>query len=274
MSEAQKITLTTFPDPKLQYYLDYQAYDTPMGRNEKPHIHDSYEIYVNVSGDVAFLVNNSFYPLCKGDVVVTRPGDVHLCVYQSDARHECFCFWFQCPEDSPLIAFTMKSDFSSFIRYSEDTKRELLRLLHRLKDTREAKREPAATAYLFRLLTLFAEGAQTELEHTVLPAELQGVLDYINSNFPQIRCVDDIVTATHISGSTLNRWFRAHLQLSPHKYVEALKLSHAQKLLLEGKSVTEACAGAGFSDCSRFIAVFKSKFGETPLKYRKHYFQT
>ena len=271
MSEAQKIPLMPFPDPKLQYYLEYQIYDSTKVRNEKPHIHDSYEIYVNVAGDVAFLVNNSLYPVGRADVVVTRPGDVHLCVYQTDERHECYCFWFQCPEDSPLIRFTQKTDFSNFIRYSEDTKRELLRLLHRLKDAREVKREPAATAYLFRLLTLFAEGTQTEPENTALPAELQSVLDYINGNFTQIRCVEDIVSATHISSSTLNRWFRAHLQLSPHKYVEALKLSYAQKLLLEGKSVTEVCGSSGFPDCSRFISVFKNKFGQTPLQYQKHH---
>ena len=271
MSESQKVKLIPFPDPNLQYYFDYQIYGSKANKNEKPHIHDSYEIYVNISGDVAFLVNNSLYPLQKGDVVVTRPGDVHICVYQADTEHTCFCFWLQCPEDSPLIAFAKRKNFSNFIRYSDDTKRELLRLLFRLKDAQETNREPARTAYLFRLLTLFAEGTQTELEYAVLPTGMQHVLDYINENFTQLHCVEDIVRATHVSGSTLNRWFRANLRLSPHKYVEALKLSYAQRLLLEGKSVTEACSGSGFSDCSRFICVFKNKFGQTPLQYQKHH---
>lgn len=271
MSESQKIILTSLPDPKLQYFFDYQTWTRFLTGNEKPHIHDSYEIYVNVSGNVTFLVNNSLYPVQKGDVVVTRPGDVHLCVYQSDNQHECFCFWLQCPEDSPLIAFTKKLDFTNFIRYSDETKRELLRLLYRLKGAEESAREPARTAYLFRLLTLFAEGEQTELESTALPAHMQRVLDYINDNFTQLHCVEDIVNATHVSGSTLNRWFRINLQLSPHKYVQALKLSNARRLLLEGKSVIEACNRSGFSDCSRFISVFKGKFGQTPLQYQKHH---
>ena len=45
--------------------------------------------------------------------------------------------------------------------------------------------------------------------------------------------------------------------------------SHAAKLLTEGRSVTEVCNSTGFSDCSRFIAVFKAKFGKTPLQYQK-----
>ena len=71
MSESQKIQLTSLPDPRLQYYFAYQSWKELSKDHEKPHIHDSYEIYVNVSGDVAFLVNNSLYPVQKGDVVVS-----------------------------------------------------------------------------------------------------------------------------------------------------------------------------------------------------------
>lgn len=269
MSESQNIALSSWPMPQFQYCLQHQREENQPNSQEKPHIHDSYEIYVNVSGDVAFLVNNRLYPVSKGDVIVSRPGDVHICVYQAKGLHERFCFWLDCPEDSPLLAFTRRKDFSNFIRFSDDTRRELLRLLYRLQDAESSSREPARTAYVFRLLTLLNEGEQTDLERPALPKTMQEVLDYIQENFAELHGVEDIVRATHVSGSTLNRWFRNYLQLSPHKYVEALKLSYAQRLLLEGRSVTEACSQSGFSDCSRFIAVFKAKFGQTPLQYQK-----
>lgn len=270
MSEAQNIALSPWPAPQFRYCFSHQTGVHQADGPEKPHIHDSYEVYVNVSGDVAFLVNNRLYPVKKGDVIVTRPGDVHLCIYQSYAQHERFCFWMDCPEDSPLLDFIHRKNFSNFIRFSDDTRRELLRLLYRLKDAERTAREPARTAYVFRLLTLFAEGEQTDMERPALPMAMQQVLDFINCNFTTVHCIEDIVAATHISGSTLNRWFRTYLQLSPHKYVEALKLSYAQRLLLEGRSVTDVCNCSGFSDCSRFIAVFKTKFGQTPLQYQKH----
>ena len=268
MSESQNIQLSSWPMPQLQYCFSHQNDAGHGDGQEKPHIHDSYEIYVNVSGDVAFLVNNRLYPVSKGDVIVSRPGDVHICVYQTPQPHERFCFWMSCPEESALLAFIRRKDFSNFIHFSGDTRRELLRLLYRLKDAERSSREPARTAYLFRFLTLLNEGEQTELEHPTLPVRMQEVLDYIHSSYTQLHGIADIAAATHISGSTLNRWFRSYLQLSPHKYVEALKLSYAQKLLLEGCSVTEVCDRSGFSDCSRFIAVFKTKFGETPLQYQ------
>lgn len=269
MSEAQNIMLTPWPVPQFRYCFSHQQCTNQLDGPEKPHIHDSYEIYVNVTGDVAFLVNNRLYPVQKGDVIVTRPGDVHICVYQTEAQHERFCFWFDCPEDSPLLGFIHQKDFSNFIRFSDDTRRELLRLLYRLKTAEAEGREPARTACVFRLLTLFSEGEQTDMERPALPKSMQQVLDFINANFANLHCMEDIADATHISGSTLNRWFRTYLQLSPHKYVEALKLSYAQRLLLEGRSVTDVCNCSGFTDCSRFIAVFKNKFGLTPLQYQK-----
>ena len=46
-------------------------------------------------------------------------------------------------------------------------------------------------------------------------------------------------------------------------------MSEAVRLLADGAGVTEACLGAGFSDTSHFIALFKKRFGKTPLEYKK-----
>jgi AraC-like DNA-binding protein len=56
--------------------------------------------------------------------------------------------------------------------------------------------------------------------------------------------------------------------MSPHTFLEEKKLAYAKQLLMGGASVTDACFGAGFSDNSHFISVFKRKFGETPYKYK------
>ena len=269
MSQSQNIQLSPWPTMPFQYSFAHQKEVNWPDNQEKPHIHDCYEIYVNVSGDVAFLVNNLLYPVRQGDVIVTRPGELHICVYQGPALHERFCFWINCPQDSPLLAFTRRADFDNLLHFSRDARQELLSLLYELKEADKEKREPARTAGIFRFLSLLSESKLSTPAGPVLPQAMQQVLDYIRENFVQIHSVADVAEGCHISTSTLNRWFRTYLQLSPHKYVEALKLSLAQKLLAEGCSVTEVCNSAGFSDCSRFIAVFKAKFGKTPLQYQK-----
>ena len=269
MSEFQDIGLSPLPVPQFQFYYSYLDAIRSPNDPEKPHIHSNYEFYIHVSGDVSFLVNNRLYPVSPGDVIISRPGDVHLCVCQEAVQHARYCCWISCPEDSPLLDFIHRPDFSNILHFSESTRKELLRLFHRLRDAEAQGRQIARTAYLFRVLTILSEGTHMEPEVPALPTAMQQVLDYIRENFTALHCVEDIAHNCHISSSTLNRWFRSYLQLSPHKYVEALKLSLAQRLLLEGKSVTEVCNRAGFTDCSRFIAIFKAKFGRTPLQYQK-----
>ena len=273
MSQSQNIQLYPLQIPDFQYNFEYQVrqYHTSGSEEETPHIHDSLEIYVNVSGDVSFLVGDKLYPIKKGDVVVSKPGQVHICISDKEQLHENFCFWVTCSENSPLFDFTMQKDFQSYYHFPEKSRQELLELLYQFQKAEENKAEPSRTACFFRLLAFLSEVTQKPVpEQTTNCGNMQPVLAHIHSHFQSIRTTQDIANATHLSCSTLNRLFRKNLQISPHKYVEALKLSYAQKLLLEGYSVTESCSQSGFPDCSRFICIFKERFGQTPLQYQKN----
>ena len=57
--------------------------------------------------------------------------------------------------------------------------------------------------------------------------------------------------------------------MTPSDYLRKRRLSHAAELLAGGSSVMEACLQSGFSDNSRFIALFKRYYGMTPLNYKK-----
>ena len=48
---------------------------------EDSHVHHCYEIYLHISGDISFLINNHIYSMHSGDLMIARPGDVHLCIY-------------------------------------------------------------------------------------------------------------------------------------------------------------------------------------------------
>ena len=60
------------------------------------HTHSEFELYINLSGDVSFLVENNLYDLKHGDVIIARPGEYHHCVYRSDAPHKLFWILFDC----------------------------------------------------------------------------------------------------------------------------------------------------------------------------------
>ncbi|MBE6689268.1 MAG: helix-turn-helix domain-containing protein [Ruminococcaceae bacterium] len=237
------------------------------------HIHSFYEIYVNVSGDVSFLVNNKLFGIKSGDIIITRPDDVHVCIINSPCIHDHFVLWFSCPTPSMLMEFIGSDDFRHIYSADEKDKDMLFSILQGLDSSDRDNNEAARTAYIFALIALInarhKQTAPRPADEVKIPAEMQRVLDYINENFAAIRYISDVVENTYVSTTTLSRWFRKYIHLSPHEYLEAKKLSYARKLLDEGKSVTDVCMESGFSDCSHFISVFKKNFGITPSKYAR-----
>lgn len=237
---------------------------------DESHIHNCYEIYVNVSGDVSFLVENRLYPIQNGDAVITRPGEMHLCVYNSSCIHEHFCLWIEAPEGSTLLSFLNEPEFCN--RYSPDseTRQKILGLLYRLDNlNRPLNRALERTCCFLQLLSLFVGKPEPERKNQVaMPGELQRMLDYINRHFREIQHVRDIFGLFYVSPSTANRWFKKYIHLSPGEFLQGKKLACAQQLLLRGLNVSQVSLQCGFSDCSHFIAVFKQKFGETPYKYK------
>ena len=67
------------------------------------HIHDKCEIYVNLSGNVSFMVEGQLYPIKRGSVIITRPLEYHHCIYHDFSPHEHFWILFSCAGNEPLF---------------------------------------------------------------------------------------------------------------------------------------------------------------------------
>ena len=104
------------------------------------------------------------------------------------------------------------------------------------------------------------------------PKILNDMLSYIDPHLTDISGRESLSKRFFLSKSAINRLFGRHVGISVGRLIEAKRLSYAEKLLRADLSVTDACYRAGFSDCSRFIAAFKKKFGQTPLKYKQSLF--
>lgn len=258
--------------PEISYYAKHS------GRFSYPddpeldgiHIHDDYEIYVHVNGNGAFLVDNNVYPLHRGDVILTKPGDVHVFIVNDASMTEYFCLWLSPACGSRLLAFTHGDGFCPHLTFSEEIGEQLLRLLHRItaEDDRPWELEKISTVLQIVLL-LADRTVHTPHAPLPLPEEMKRIIEYVDREFRHISGVGDIATHFNISPATLNRRFRQYIHVSPQEFVKAKRLAFAKKLLDSGATVTESCMQSGFSDCSYFISVFKKKFGETPHSYQR-----
>jgi len=250
------------------YYVEHA---TPSTSSPRPHTHDCYEVYINISGDVSFLVNDKLYAVQSGDLILSRPGEMHVRVIQSPCSYETYCFWFYHTQSTPLSAFADDIHMHHHVRFPEAVREHLKDIMRHIYQAERENNEIERTAWAYHLFAVL--NGTTEPEQVSVPAplpeKLQQILTYINNRFPELRTTEDIAKQFYISTATMNRWFREYLRISPKNYLESRRLAYSKHLLSRDLSVTEVSSMAGFTGCSRFIFVFRRSFGITPLQYQK-----
>lgn len=231
------------------------------------HIHEECEIYVNLSGDVSFVVENRIYPVLPGSIIITRPYEYHHCVYHSDRLHKHFWMLFSCNGNEELfdLFFNRRAGDRNLLVLPPDKTERFFALCHRM--TKKEDDKLTALSDFFELMRLL-KSADSANPENVYPSDVEFAIKHIGDNFASPVTVSEIAHLAGVSVNTLERHFSETLGKSPSRYLLDKRLSYAAFLLSKGENVTEASEKSGFSDYSRFISVFKKNYGITPLKYK------
>lgn len=247
-------------------YLNIDAQNP--GNVHTSHIHDKCEIYINLSGDVSFIVENNIYPIKPGDIIITRPFEYHHCVYHSNKLHKHFWILFSSAGNEELLSifFNRKSGDSNRLTLLPKDTEALLALCHRMTE----KNCSDINQYynFFKLMSLLRNADTPQNSEVEYPSDIVCALNHINSNFSQEITIKEIAEKANVSINTLERHFQLFFNQSPSSYIRKKRLANAARLLSEGYSVTSASIESGFSDYSNFIVIFKKAYGITPFKYK------
>lgn len=243
-------------------------------RYSPPHIHDLCEIYVNLSGNVSFMVEKNLYTIMPGDIIITKPYEYHHCVYNDESEHLHYWFLFSSKENPELFKFLTdrKRGTNNLIRLPKDISEKFLSLCEKLVTT-NPKHLITVISCFFEMMSYIEQGL---LEYNVseannnMPPHVSDILSYINQNFATINNINELATYFDISITTLERYFKKYLAITPKRYLEDKKLSNACRMLRQNCTVTEACFESGFDDYSHFIYIFKKNFKTTPFKYKNN----
>ena len=267
MDGTQKLSFPSIPSFTMT--VNYSEWDSSSPNIYlDSHIHREYELYINLSGDVSFITSDRIYPIKPGDVVLTRPFSYHHCVYHSKRLHRHFWILISSECRDLLDSFWDAASGSSILlTFTQDHSEALLSLCHKMLQPHS---DSALEYYLyFRLLTLLKNARETTAPSQPHRPAVSLALNYIGQHFAEKISVREIAEHSFVSINTLERHFMEELKISPSHYLKQVRMAHATRLLSEGCPVQQACDKSGFSDCSRFIADFKSLYGITPLKYAR-----
>ena len=239
------------------------------------HIHDYCEVYFNVSGNVSFAVENKVYPVNTGDIIISKPNEIHYCIYHSDQIHTCYCFWVKASaEYSYLLSPFLQraAGEKNRITLSHSDKEKLRTLFDNMLACQDKKPMSAENlSAVAEVLALIEKNKDRTEPSAGLPARLEEILKYTDENFKSDCTVNMLCEKFFISRSSLYREFKEWLDITPSKYIENRRLSSAKKLLEQGESVQATAEKSGFPDYSHFISLFKRRFGITPKKFQSKF---
>jgi len=145
---------------------------------------------------------------------------------------------------------------------------------------REDHGERIALACAKRLVVVAQrQGGQSQFSPLLLPSSdpmtpLGKVQAYVMENLNEPFPVERLATIAGTSTRTMARLFVKELGVTPHEFIESIRLDHARNLLEATNFALKAIAfDCGFGTPEQMRSVFQRRLGLSPLRYREN-FQT
>src|SRR5437870_5941575 len=99
-------------------------------------------------------------------------------------------------------------------------------------------------------------------------AHLRRARDLMDRDYAQPLDVPAMAQTALMSPAHFSRKFRAAYGETPYSYLMTRRIERAKALLLQGRSVTDACVAVGCTSLRSFSSRFTEIVGETPSEYR------
>lgn len=123
---------------------------------------------------------------------------------------------------------------------------------------------------LSEIYRLIAEkDAVPAASHPDMSKQLINAIKYIERYYTELDFnFEDVCKASFISRTYFNKIFKNHFKITPHQYVNNLRMQKAKRLLKGGfYTRSEIARLCGFRDVKYFYAFFKSQTGMTTAGY-------
>lgn len=269
MNDIYQFQIPTINGFNAKYYfaLSQQIINA---HNFPPHMHDDIEIYMLIEGDASFMVEDNVYKLTAGDIVISRPNEIHNCIINTDSVHLHNCFWINASCEFLFGGILSNKDgCANLISPSKEDKELIFSICDKLREASDKQQSLRQFYLVLELIDVIKGNVKNTTKRQSIPEILTNILSDINKHFTEINSMKYFTDKYRISQSTLNRLFKNHLNTSPKTYLETKRLAYSRILLGEGKTVFEACMLSGFPDYSNYIRLFKKHTGVTPKQYQE-----
>lgn len=282
-----EIVLMPDPDFPIKTYID-----SSINRNlsSQPHNHKEVELIYIPKGEMTFTVAGNQIVLNKNKIIFINSFVVHssevtwsdttemqLLQFDPNITYNTASLY----EYKYLMPFMSENDIPYYI-FEVDFHKDYTALLNLMREIliefqmKSIAYEISIKAALYKILTLLYRNeilsfSQNNIyKQKELLKKLEKVLAFVERNYFEDISVEDACNLTNFNYSYFCRLFREASGKSFIEYLNFVRVSVAEKLMLTtDKSITDIIGETGFSSMSYFNRVFKSVKGVSPSSYRK-----
>lgn len=248
-----------------------------------PHQHDFYEIFMFLSGEVSYIVNDMKYKISPGDILLINAGETHYPLISDERKvYNRMVLWIKkdyleslCTDETDLCSCFTTATKIRQITPDVTTYGQIKAAFDYLYQNSNMDfygKDVMLRSHLEQLLVLinginmnFSMLFQTEnMEQDLL---IDSVLNYISRNFQNDLSLDHIAERFYLNKSHLNRRFRKYTGVTIYKFIIEKRLEYAKILIARGIPITEVYKHSGFGDYCNFYRLFKNKFGISPKRF-------
>lgn len=255
-------------------YLYSYTKDTPP--ELKMHLHKYYEFLHFQSGDASYIVEDNIYHIDKGDILITRPEELHTLAFHSDKIYERrfmqlsrdFLSEFEVlfkKIDAPMPGTgnriprktAEKYDLYSFFEKIE------YYIIHRLPES-----DAMIKSYFIQFLVRINSIKNTKKESgSDQSGRIDDILNFLTDNISSDITLDYLADKFYINKYYMCHSFKEHTGLTIKEFMNTRKITRAKNLLQNGAEIMTLCYDCGFNDYSTFYKTFKKLTGKSPKEF-------
>ncbi|MGG4103506.1 AraC family transcriptional regulator [Paenibacillus lautus] len=272
------------------YLFNYRSVHTePV---EYFHYHEGLEILYIHEGAGRYIVNNQTYSLKPGTLVLIKPFQIHhiqvivppnyirsLLKIKASVIER---FLTALPQLTTAVSQLLEHPWSNQVFHlsSKDAlylENQFLQLHEMLASVPRKVQKEVIALFLFHFFTYFNSHIYPPdrsggFKYQTAAASLEPVgamVSWIGRHYHLSFTINEIAADLHFSPSYLSKLFKDQMGMTIIEYTNNKRLEEARTLLgLPSLTIEEVSKQTGFNYPSYFIAMFKKKYGMTPLQYR------
>lgn len=242
------------------------------------HRHDCIELALITRGSGVCRINETPYPILRGDLYVLNPHDTHSYAMEPSCSFYNILFRRELVGGEPFLAELLDGwerpsrrklyQFENGEIEAEDRRFE--EIAEELKAGRPGYQLAARSLFIGFLVKLVRMDDKTPRTTPRHQEDVSRVLEYIHANLGQALSLKELAKVVNMSVPAFGGAFRQWTGCSAFDYIGNLRIRKARQLLEErALSVGEIALRLGFYDSCHFSRTFRRKTGVSPREYRK-----